>query len=382
VGDSSKLRVVYLDHVAELSGGELALLRLVKALPDVEAHIILATDGPLADRLHDAGFNTEILPMRERTRDLRKADVGSVALRAAAISDTLRYSVTLAKRLRRLRPDLVHANSLKSGIYGSIAAGITRTPLLWHIRDRIARDYLPLPAVFAVRTLARWAPRVLVTNSRTTGATVRGRSQMVIPSIVEPVPGDDGRRADRHDFRVAMIGRLAPWKGQDTFLRAFAKAFPDGEQRAAIIGAPLFGPSERDYALGLERLALELGIAERVEFRGHRDDIPCELARIDVLVHASLTPEPFGQTVVEGMAAGLPVVATRGGGPEEIITDGLDGILYPPGDIVELAEILKGLESDEPHRIELGAAAVRRAAAFGPAAVAAQMMRAYAEALA
>jgi hypothetical protein len=83
---SRKPRVVYVDHVAQLSGGELALLRLLQVLADVEAHVILAEEGPLVARLRQAGISVEVLPMRGRTRQLRKDSVraGRLPLRAVA----------------------------------------------------------------------------------------------------------------------------------------------------------------------------------------------------------------------------------------------------------------------------------------------------------
>ena len=139
----------------------------------------------------------------------------------------------------------------------------------------------------------------------------------------------------------------------------------------------MFGEAEVAYAEGLSRIAEELGIADRVDFRGHREDIVAELSEMDILVHASKTPEPFGQVVIEGMSAQLPVVASRGGGPEEIITDGVDGLLYPRGDVAALAQILLQLEAEPQLRNQLGRAARRRAQDFSPDSVADQTMRAY-----
>ncbi len=82
-----------------------------------------------------------------------------------------------------------------------------------------------------------------------------------------------------------------------------------------IVGAPLFGEDEAAYAKACGALPSELGIDDRVEFRGHREDIVEELRDMDVLVHASKTPEPFGQVVVEGMWLGCLSWPTRGGGP-------------------------------------------------------------------
>lgn len=378
-GVSPKLRVVYLDHVAQLSGGELALLRLLKALTDVEPHVILAEEGPLVDRLVQAGISVEVLPMHGRTRLLRKDNMRPGRLPLRAMSDTLTYTLRLAWRLRRLRPDVVHTNSLKSGIYGATAARLAGAPIVWHLRDRLESDYLPSSAVRLIRTLTSHLPDVVVCNSDATRRTLDRRERaMVIASVGVATPTAESTEMVRAGpLVVGIIGRLAPWKGQDVFLRAFAQAFPTGEHRAVIVGAPLFGEAEVAYAEALRRLAEELGIAHRVEFRGHREDIVREMRSMDILVHASITAEPFGQVVIEGMSAQLPVVASRGGGPDEIITDGVNGLLYPRSDVAALAQILARLDANPELRARLGRAAVRRAQDFSPNAVAVQMMHAY-----
>jgi glycosyltransferase involved in cell wall biosynthesis len=192
-------------------------------------------------------------------------------------------------------------------------------------------------------------------------------------------PAEQEKRSAEQDrpLVVGITGRLAPWKGQDVFLRAFAQAFPGGAQRAVIVGAPLFGATETAYEERLRALVEELGIGHRVEFRGHRDDMGAELRAMDVLVHASTIPEPFGQVIVEGMAAHLAVVATRGGGPDEIVTDGVDGLLYDGGDLSALAAILVRLQDDPLLRAQLADAASKRAQDFTPAAVADKIMEAY-----
>src|ERR1700704_3441600 len=97
-----------------------------------------------------------------------------------------------------------------------------------------------------------------------------------------------------------------------------------------------------------------------------------QLERLDILVHASIIPEPFGQVVIEGMAAGLPVVAAGAGGPAEVIEDGVTGILYPPGDVGALASALRKLAAKPHLRERLGRAGRVQAAAFAPDIVAAQ----------
>lgn len=378
-GDYDRLRVVYLDHVARLSGGEIALVRLLPHLARVHAHVVLAEDGPLVGELHLAGISTEVLPLAAGAREVRKDAVRVGRLGADAVGLTVAYVLRLARRLRQLRPDLVHANSLKAGVYGSLAARLAGVPLVWHVRDRIAEDYLPAPAAWLIRSMARRLPVAVVANSQTTMATLGapGHCSRVLPDALGEVPQHEPEHA--RPLTYGVLGRLAPWKGQDFFLRAFARAFPSSDERAVLIGGALFG--EDDYAAQLPNLAARLGIAERVELRGHRSDVWTELARVDVLVHSSITAEPFGQVILEGMAAGVPVIAANAGGPTEILTHGVNGLLYKRADEQRLAESLR-LMTDPELRDRLRLAATDTLGAYSPEVVAEQLQQLYSELLA
>jgi glycosyltransferase involved in cell wall biosynthesis len=372
------MRVVYLDHVAQLSGGEIALLRLLPHLEDVEPHVILAEDGPFADRLVQAGISTEVLPMAERARHLRKDHVTAKTLPFGVIASTAAYIVRLAVYLRRLRPDVVHTNSLKSGLYGSVAARLARVPVVWHVRDRIEADYLPKHAVRLIRFMTRCLPSVVITNSHATMDTLDPTVARVVvysvrPEIVVPPAGRPQREAG--ELVVGMIGRLAPWKGQDLFLRAFADAFPADGGRCVLVGSSMFG--EDDYVTRLRLLVSELGLEDRVEFRGFRTDVWSELARMDILVHASLTPEPFGQVVLEGMAARVPVVAADAGGPAEIVRHDVNGLLYPMGDRAALATAMRQLSHEPELRARLAEEGAVAVAAYHPDAVVARLQSVY-----
>ncbi len=376
---AGRIRVVYLDHCAALSGAELALLRLLPALDGVEAHVILAEDGPLADRLARAGIPVELLPMGRRARSLSREQVGLRASAGAGAVVAVGYAAHLARRLRQLEPDLVHTNSLKAAVYGGLAARLVGLPVVWHLRDRIAPDYLPRPAVALVKALAQVLPSAVVANSRASLCAL-GRHRGPHAVITSPVvPPARRHTASEGPAVIAMLGRLAPWKGQDLFLRAFASAFPGGSERAVVVGSALFG--ESDYEAYLRQLVKDLAVEHRVVFAGFREDVADCLAGIDILVHASVVPEPLGQAVLEGMASGLAVVAARAGGPAEMVADGVDGLLYPPGDVDALAGILRQLAADAELRRRLGGAARHRSAAWAPPVVARQTLAFYRQVL-
>ena len=374
-----RLKVVYLDHVAQMSGGEIALLRLLPHLERVNAHVVLAADGPLVGQLHLAGISTEVLPMGDQARKLRKGEVRGRGVSAAAAGTAAVYVLRLAARLRQLQPDLVHANSLKAGVYGSAAARLAGVPLIWHVRDRIAEDYLPRSAVKLVRGMTRQLASAVVANSHATLDTIATpeKSSAVVYSVLPEVvsKGSALERQTNGALTYGVVGRLAPWKGQDFFLRAFAHAFPDGDERAVIVGAALFG--EDEYAASLPQTARELGIGDRVELRGHRSDVWEELSRIHVLVHSSITPEPFGQVILEGMAAGVPVVAADAGGPAEILEHLSTGLLYEPNDLPGLAAAMRRMR-DPNLREGLSAAARKALDPYAPRVVAAELQDLYA----
>jgi glycosyltransferase involved in cell wall biosynthesis len=373
------LRVTYLDHVARLSGAEIALVRLLEAAgPELEATVILAENGELVERLGAAGARVEVLPLAEQVRGMSRGEIRPGLRQAQAAAEVARYTSRLRRRLRELRPDLVHTTSLKASVYGMVAARSAGLPVLWHLHDRLARDYLSDAAVPPMRLLAATAPSALVAPSRFTLETVgrRFRRGMIVEALPNAVPYPERAVEVRDEVEtVTMIGRLTWWKGQHIFLEAFARAFPDRPVRARLVGAATFG--EADYERGLRDRVNRLGIADRVDFVGFVPDVPRELERADLLVHASVLADPLNTVVLEGMAAGVPVVATDTGGHVEYLRDGREGLLHRPGDIHGLADALRRASEDAELRRRLAAGARERAQELTPAAVAGRWLSLY-----
>lgn len=357
-------RIAFLTHSGADSGAEQSIVTYLSRWPADQPPpvIVLGEHGPIEERAQRLGVDHHVLPLGRAAAATRREErrVGRVLGAAAGL---LRHAATMRRMLSDRSVDVVVAMGFKSLIYGWLAGRRARTTVVWSLHDRVHRDYFPW---FMVPVLRYLAPRLvdgLMVNSRSTLSTVRpGRTPVVVatPGIaLDPrafhEPADEVRR-------VVMIGRLSPWKGQDLFLRAFARSFGDSSAEAYVVGDALFG--EDDYAAGLRVLAAELGIADRVHFTGHVSD-PWELlVEADLLVHCSRIPEPFGQVVVQGMWARCAVVAAKPGGPEEVVTDGVDGLLVPAGDEDSLAATLDRLRDDATLRRRLAARGRLTAAAY------------------
>ncbi len=361
--------IVYVQPTSEVGGSDIALYRLVTHL-DRAAYrpiVVLPRDGPLVSRLRSAECRVAILPMAQ----LRP--VRSFGYQARYITEFWPAVFRLAALLRRERADLVHSNSLY-GLHGPWAALLARVPHVQHVREipDAPKPIRMLLTAMAARLSARVIP---MTNAVATlfGSTNGAGSKLtVIPDGIDLAAFNekvDGERI-RRELRIpadapllGFVGRLDPWKGADVFVRAaaeVAKRRPDA--RFLVCGGEL--PGYEDYAAGLRRLASELGLSDRIDFTGwtyRLDDIPEVMAALDVLVHTSTRPEPFGLVLVEAMAAAKPVVASNAGGVPEVVEAGVTGLLVEPGDWRAVAAALDDLLADGSRAAAFGAAGRARA---------------------
>ena len=384
-GSTPPKRILYVDHTAKMSGGEIALLHLLENL-DIRRFVpivVLSADGPLREKLEAAGIETHLLLISDSVLETRKDSLGiSTLLRLRDGALTGGYVWALARFIRQNRIDLVHTNSLKADILGGFAARMAHTPLLWHVRDRIDEDYLPRPIVWLFRRLCHWLPNYVIANSQSTletlqfkkvertaavysGVDIATRVLVVHDGVQRaprqaPVvyagPHSAGLEAvlsqqDTQTPVVGIIGRISSWKGQHIFpsrRRHRARTIPTrslsnhrvGHVSTKKLTSRRFVISPRPWAW-----------RDCVEFLGFRNDIPKVVADLTVLVHASVTAEPFGQVIVEGMVAEKPVIATNGGGAKEIVVNGDTGLLVPMGDVAAMAEaILFLLDNPETAR--------------------------------
>jgi glycosyltransferase involved in cell wall biosynthesis len=358
-----------------MSGGEVALLNLVTTLdPEkYEPIVVLCSEGPFADNLRESGFETHIFPLSDSVLKTRKDSLGvSSLMQLRKVGDLLQFTYGLANLFRELGADLVHTNSLKADIIGAAAGRLAGIPVIWHVRDRIADDYLPSKVATTFRWLSQFLPTHVITISQAARQTLPPAKTRRATSLEQFSIVHDGvskhafrdsevRNWNSHDqVKIGIVGRISPWKGQHVFIKAAAivhKQFPNAVFQ--IVGGALF--DENSYASELESLVQASDLNDAVQFLGFRTDILDVIYGLDIVVHASTIGEPFGQVIVEGMAAGKPVIATNGGAVPEIIDDGKSGLLVPSGDEGALADALISLLKSPERAQLLGAAGKTRA---------------------
>lgn len=314
-------------------------------------------EGPLAAELVRRGIRSEVLALpvdwigMSRSRPLEA--LGRGARSSAAV---VAYVARLASRVRRSRSQILQSNGLKCHALAALAAPAAGAKVLWHMRDILQ----PGPWHETLRGLARLPWVRVVANSRATAEALGlspAHSPFVVyngfcPSAWKPVPN---RRWGEGKPVVGIVGVLARWKGQLEFLAVAKKLVESGvDARFVVIGGEIYDTgSDQGFGLELEREAERLGIRNRVQFAGFVTD-PIEAVNgLDVLVHASTRPEPFGRVVVEAMACGVPVVASRAGGIPELVRDRESALLCPPGDVTAIAEAVGRLLGNPQLRTDL-----------------------------
>ncbi len=276
----------------------------------------------------------------------------------------LRGFAELYRLLRQQRPDLLHASSSKAGVIGRLAAVAARVP----VRIFTVHGWAFSAHSGAASALYRWADRIA---GRATTATIcvsqreradglrartcRADRTLVIPNAVD-VDAYPQAPLVRPVPRLIAVGRLAAPKDWSTLLSALAELGSETFEELVIVG----DGSERERVEDeLARRSLE----GRVRLLGERDDVPDLLADADVFLLASRS-EGLPLSVIEAMAAGLPVVASDVGGLRELVREGETGALVRPGDPAALAEALRPLLADRELRRRLGTAGRERAKAL------------------
>jgi glycosyltransferase involved in cell wall biosynthesis len=379
------MRVAFLSVSAEMGGSEVSLLELVRGLrrlvPSWRLDVVVPREGPLASAARACGAGVHVLPLPARLARLGETSgrgpvvmVGRGASLVLAAGSLGPYSRRLERLLADLAPDVIHTNGFKLHVLGARVAP-TSAALVWHIHEYVARR--PISRALLRRYASRCAS--VVANSRSVAADVAsvlgdGAPVTTIYNAVDPrefSPDGDALdldalaglpAADPGTVRVGLVATYGRWKGHATFLDAVRRVGASVRCRAYIIGGALYDTAGSQHTRAeLEDLIGSFGLAGRVGLTGFVDRPAAAMRALDVVVHASTQPEPFGLVIAEGMATGRAVIVSAAGGAEELVRDGVDALTHQPGNVEGLARCIERLAGDSALRARLSAAARRSA---------------------
>jgi glycosyltransferase involved in cell wall biosynthesis len=373
--------ILFLSPTGQIGGAEAALHEMLAGLreahPSWSFRVVVGSDGPLVHRIRALGVPVDILPFPPALARLGDWGAGAnisstltLLMRCvAAVVPTFIYAGRLRRLLRTHAPAVVHSNGLKMHLLAAWTAPADAA-VVWHFHDFAGRRKL------TSKLLRGSAKRcsAIIANSRSVAEDARAMcgDSLVVHPVWNAV--DLGRFApvgpladldtlaqmppvDGTVVRVGLVATFARWKGHETFLAALSQLPPSLPIRGYVIGGPVYDTAGSQVALdGLRERARALGIQSRVGFTGFVPDSSSAIRSLDIVVHASTDPEPFGLVIAEAMACGKAVVASRAGGAIELTDECANAVTHMPGDARALADRIEQLARDESRRRELGAA--------------------------
>jgi glycosyltransferase involved in cell wall biosynthesis len=303
------------------------------------------------------------------------------------------YERRLRKALEAIAPDVLHTNGFKAHVAGARAAA-PETAVVWHLHEYVSRR--PVTAALLRNHVRRC--RGIMANSESVARDLVRAIQPPLPVQVVHNAVDlsrftpSGIRADLDTLaglppaaagtvRVGLVATFSRWKGHEVFFRALAALPSDLRVRGYVVGAPLYDTVGSQYTLQeLRARARALGVT--IGFTGFVEG-EAAMRALDIVVHASTEPEPFGLVIAEAMACGRAVITSGGGGAAELVTPGFDAVTHVPGDVQTLAAAISMLVGDTALRQQYGdrarASALRR---FDPRRLATALAGVYEQAVA
>ncbi|WP_413171773.1 glycosyltransferase family 4 protein [Anabaena azotica] len=361
------MKIVFVNPVGAIGGAERALLTIMAALlntkPDMQIYLIAGTDGSLIGQAEKLGVEVKVLKLPEEFNQLGDSALRGNSKVAAGmkllfqlvslVPSLWRYINEFRQIIKLLKPDLIHTNGIKANLITALA-GVKDIPVIWHIQD----FYGARPVVARV---LRWASKratsaIAISQSvaQDAKATLPGLPIEVIYSAIDINYFSPHPSSSHLPLRVGLVATFARWKGHDIFLEAASeiiKNHPHLNVRFCIVGGAIYKTRGSQFSeQELKDKATHLNIADKVDFLGFQQDIAEIYRSLDIVVHASTQPEPFGLAIVEAMACGKPVIVSQAGGAAELFTHNHDAVGVSPGEPKALAAAILDLLNNPEKR--------------------------------
>ncbi len=361
-----KKKILFLDQYAQLGGGQKVLLSIIKHLKDdYNCSVVVPGHGLLTDELNRLKVHYIVLP------------VGYYGIGHKTLFDIISYTVRipyLAYRLKhilRMRHiDLVYANGARTFIWATLACKMTQTPVVWHVHSIFNRGIIRALCLIFGRD-ATVKKIIAVSKAAAAPLTPLSKKMEIMYNAVDiteyfPQSSSTTPASFRNSLGIktgcliTMVGLLLEWKGIDDFIRAAHTVIPlHPEATFVIVGDVLYNRSGIRYKRHLFNLVRTLNIQHNVVFTGFRKDVANILRETDIFVLASRQPDPCPTSLLQAMASGASVIATNAGGPQEIIREGENGLLYTANKPEELAAKIICLLDNPDKKILLADNAVK-----------------------
>lgn len=358
---------MFVTETTQIGGAEINLLMIAPRLQSQGWRVAVALPGPgpLAERLQEQGIPMHFVPRGVFVS--ASYLIGGRYKIPNPLSLLFNIPVCLAWLLRlylcfrRLRPTIVHTTSMWAHALAGLAARMVSCRVVWHFQDIVSpRSGFGLYPLL-IRFWAKNVPhRILSVSGRVAELfhSLEGRDRrfIVLENAVDvgrfSPPVAQRTRAQGKPLRCGTVARLTPWKGQESALRAAHILQQQGVSFSwSFAGDVALG--DKRYEKHLRDLVEKWELNEEVSFVGWVPDIASFYHKLDLLVHVPVEPEPFGLTLAEALAAGLPVITTYGGGAQHIVAEA-GGILVPPNQPETLAQVLRNLAENPEERMQRG----------------------------
>ncbi len=363
------MRICFVSHSGKLGGAETVLLETIEILHEggISCRAILPAIGEFSNRLTDLGIPFAIMPV-PWWMDSEKLSLISQAKSGRRIAIA---ALRTATHVRRWKCDAVYSNTITVCI-GAFAAAILRKPHVWHIEEFGREDHgliFHFGEARSVRLLGYMSASCIALSQalkeKFEAYIEPSKIAVIYPSMHVAIDRNVSSRAKKCHlpaaaaFRCVIVGQLVEGKRQEDAIQAIANLFESGVATELVI----VGEGDPKYRQRLEEIVRQRGVQDRVTFVGQVPDALPFVAASDVLLMCSRS-EGFGRVTIEGMLAGKPVIGARGGATQDLVREGVTGLLYSVGDSQDLALKIRQLCENPGQAESLGKNAKEWATTF------------------
>jgi glycosyltransferase involved in cell wall biosynthesis len=375
------MKILYTNASSQLGGAERNLIDVICAVqrqdPTIEIVVLItAPDGPLVAELMPLGVKIVILELPRKIAQLgdsglpaggnKIANALTLVANVSLLVDFMRYWWQFRRAIVKVAPDAIHSNGFKTHLL--VASLGTSIPIVWHLHDfissRLAIGKL-LKLLIGRVTVAIAISQAVATDWQTVFPNLN--IELIYNAIdtdkYRPSRSDLEPTTEGSQVKIGLVATYALWKGHDIFIQAIgqiARQYPDlkSQVKFYIIGGAIYETARSQYSRStLQQLAYDLNVADWLTFIDFQSDIVASYNLLDIVVHTSTKPEPFGRTIVEAMACEKVVIVSNAGGAAELFTHYQDAIGVTPGDPAMLAATIADAIDQPAIRATIGKAA-------------------------